>query len=99
MWDPFQLVTRSRYPIKYSVLGRRRGTFTGLIVRYSNVEDGVGGANRPGACACMGRAEGDKTTVTPVGITVHTLGCHFREVIPASCGTSTGYLQSREPID
>ena len=34
----------------------------------------------------MGREDGDKTTVTPVGILVHILGCHFREVIFPAVG-------------
>ena len=50
-----------------------------MIISDPNETDGVGGANRPGTCACMGRTEGAKTTVTPVDMVVHILGCHFRK--------------------
>ena len=44
VWDPFHPATQSKYQNMYSVLGQRRGTLTGLIVRDPNVEDGVSGA-------------------------------------------------------
>ena len=72
VWDPFQSVTHIMVSNKYYASGQSRGTLTGLIVRDPNMEDGVGGANRPGHVrACPGR--GDKTTVTPVDMVVHIL--------------------------
>ena len=46
----------------------------------------------------MGLAEGDKTIVTPVDMSVYILGCHFREVIPPTVGPAQGICRvgSRE---
>ena len=78
VWDPFQSVARSWYQVKTSVLGGE-GAHLLIDCKRFNEADGVGDANRPGTCACMGQAEWAKTTVTPIDMVVHTMGCHFRK--------------------
>ena len=81
VWDPFHSVTKSRYQTKYSVLSGEGANLQTDCKRSKR--GGRYGRHKPtGPCACMSRAKGDKTTVTPVDMVVHIItmkGCHFRK--------------------